>query len=1079
MPFQDGGEIGFGDPILGGTQPTPHEAKDIGDAIIAGLQSSAMGLAIRRKLPEIELSPDARWYERVAAGAANITADLPLAVAGAVGGAAAGTAVAPGPGTVVGGGAGALAVPMAIREALVKAYSSNHAASWDGIWEITKAGFVGGLEGAVIGGVTAGAGRAVVPLVAPVAGRAVSAGLMGLGAARMSVDAAGLGAELATLTTASSALQGRVPEWHDFMDNAILLGGMKGAVAVAKGMRSTYAETGRIPEQVFGDAQKDPKILEQLRAGVVPAEYGPLALEQRVKAALDADPRPETIRENLLRSADEPGVLNGDVRADPVKYEYVNDAETSKEVLRAVSQMYENEITQRTRGVVSNKATATAALKQVSDGAIAPAVVGEAGNAAEIYARAHMLRGAANHAVSELEKLAGIPEADITPTMKISALAALERVAMLKRELEGVGAEAGRSLQILRRIKYDPDYLGEAQNIIALAERKGSLQDVAAIAKSLKDPAQLARFAEDYTKATTTEKVLEAWKAAILSGPQTHLANVAGNMMKWFVEIPESTIAATLTAARRAMTADPMSFEQYKARALAPLYGIKFGALDAVKTAAEVWQQSGERLEKADVYRGAIEGRTGEIVRLPFKALQVEDALFRTLGERAEAHIMAVDRATQEGFDLRSQAGRERVALYTTKPEFGLPADAAIDAFERVQKAGAEAVFSQQLGERMAAIQRAMQGHWTQFIMPFFRTPANLVSWAIQHVPGLNLVSSRWREDFAAGGERQDRAISRVIVGAALTMTAYEMAQNGQLTGSGLFSKEENNTKRGAGWQPYSLKIGEKYYSFQRIEPVAKVLGLAADYLEMSRALQDEQDQAKLWSMLVLMFGNATVSTTYLSGLSNAIQSIADPARYGENFLEQYASSLVPKAIGQPVTAADPYQREVNGVLEAIQSQLPFLREKLLPKRDIWGEPVKGEKLLSFMPVAVSQESQDKVKQEAVRLHLAIANAPKFLVEKGPFNAKDQRMEYTEEQRDVYQQTMGHNAMEILAPIVNAPDWEQIPDFAKAAIYRKVFEGTRKQGAYAALPPDEAARAALRERIVDKILQEIRATQQP
>ena len=1061
--------------------PTPHQAKDLGDAIIAGLQSSAMGLAIKGKLPEMQLSEDAPWYQRVASEGANIAADLPLSVAGAIAGAAAGSAVAPGAGTAVGGGAGAFAVPMALREALMTAYGNNHASSWEGTWEIAKNALLAGAKGAVIGGVTGGAGRFVAPLVAPVAGRAVASGLMSPGVARMSVDAAGLGAELAALTTTSAALNGKMPTWQDFMDNAILLGGMKGAVAIAKGMRNTYAETGKIPEAVAGDAQKNPEILKQLKEGVVPEAYAPDALEQRVKAALDADPRPEVIRQNLLSSADEPGKLTGDVSADPVKYEYVNDVETSKEVLRSVTQMYQNEMDKQGRGVVPNKATAIAGLKQVSDGAVDPHVIGEAGNAAEIYARAHLLKGAANHAVGELERLAGIPEADLKnhPEMKLPALAALERVSMFKADLEGVGAEAGRSLQILRRIKYDPDFLGEAQNVIALAERKGKLQDIAQLVSAFKDPAQLAKFAEGYTKATTTEKMLEAWKAAILTGPQTHMANIAGNIMKWMVEVPESAIAATFTAARKAMTGDPLSFEQYKARALAPLYGIQYGALDAAKTAAEVWKQKGEHLEKADVYRGAIEGRAGEIVRLPFKALQVEDVLFRTLGERAESHLMAVDRATKEGFDLVSPAGREQVALYTSEPTFGLEQKDAQEALARVQQAGAEAVFSQQLGPRMAAIQRAMQGHWTQFIMPFFRTPANLVSWAVQHVPGLNLVSARWRDDFLAGGERQDRALARVAVGAALTTTAVGMAINGSLTGSGLFSKEQNNVKRGAGWQPYSLKIGDKFYSYQRIEPVAKVLGLAADYVEMRQALTDEQDQAKLASMLVLMFGNATVSTTYLSGLSNALQSIADPARYGENFLESYASSLVPKAIGQTVTAADPYQREVNGVLEAVQSQLPFLREKLMPKRDIWGEPVKGDKLFGFMPVAVSQASADKVKTEAQRLQLAISDAPKFLLEKGPFSAKDKRLEYTEEQRDVFRQVMGHNAMEILKPIVNAPDWGQIPDFAKAAIFKDVFAGTRKQGAYAALPPDEAERVKLRERIVDKILQQIQSAQRP
>ena len=150
-----------------------------------------------------------------------------------------------------------------------------------------------------------------------------------------------------------------------------------------------------------------------------------------------------------------------------------------------------------------------------------------------------------------------------------------------------------------------------------------------------------------------------------------------------------------------------------------------------------------------------------------------------------------------------------------------------------------------------------------------------------------------------------------------------------------------------------------------------------------------------------------------------------------------------------------------------------LFRSKLMPKRDVWGEPAKGDKLFSVLPIAVTEVSQDKVKTEAVRLHLAIADAPKFLLERGPFGAKEKRIELAPEQRDVMKEVAGKNAMTILAPIVNDPDWKNIPDFAKAAIYKKVLEGTRKQGEYAALPPDDAARARLREKIVEKVLRQV------
>jgi len=1033
-------------------EQNPAQTRSINEAIWYGVQSSATGLAARGKLPTQVLDPEAPWHHRLAANAAGMLTDLPLSAVAAVPGFAAG-----GP---VGAGAAGFAAPMALRDALMEAYHTEHAVSWSDAWSIAKAGMVGGAKGAVIGAATMGAGRVVAPLVP---GGALAKG------------AAATGAELATMTTTAAALEGHLPSAQDFMDNAIFLGGLKGAVALAPKLRAIYAETGKPPAEVLADANGNPALGKELlsESKVLPKVYEPIALEERIKAAVANDPRPELIRETLNMM--EPSKI-GDVASDQIRYEYIADKESAAGVLRATTELYQVEISKQTRGEVPNQATALEALKLISTGKLGEHITGEAGNAAEIYARAHMLRGAANHAVAELNKIADIPAADLSPAMKLQALAAIERVAMLKAEIEGVGAEAGRSLQILGAIKRDPSFLGEAETLLKLAERKGPLQDIAALARAFKDPAQVAEFARKYAEATTTEKVLEGWKAAILSGPQTHLANIIGNLVKWGIEIPESALAATFTAAERAIKGDPLSMAQYKARALAPLYGLQFGALDSLKVAADVWRQKGEGLEKADVYRTAIEGKKGDVIRLPFRVLQVEDALFRTVAERAEAHIMAVDRAAKEGvLSPGTKEYREQIVQWVQDPAAGLGEKAGEAALTRVQEAGAEAVFSQRLGPRMETLQRAMAGHWTQAIIPFVRTPANLVSWAIQHTPGF-LLSGRWRSDFAAGGEAQARAVSRVVVGTGLAMTAYSLAEQGLLTGGGIFDKEQMRTKQAAGWQPYSVNIGDKWYSYQRMEPVAKVLGLAADLVELSRSPKlDEGEQAKAISMLVLMFGNATISTTYLSGLSNAMQSLTDPERYGENFLEQYAKSIVPKFIGQPTEMADPYKREVNGVLDAIQSQLPFLREKLLPKRDVWGEPVKGERLFAVMPVARTTQSDDLVRTEAMRLQVAISDAPKFIMESGPFNNREKRVKLQEEQRDIMREVSGTKAMEILSPIVNAPDWAQIPDFAKAAIYKDVIEGARKQGQYAALPPDAAERVKLREKIVQKIIQQSQA----
>lgn len=1055
--------------------PDENQAKTLREAITHGLQSSATGLAIRGELPEQQLPENAPWYHRLATGGAGIAVDLPLSIVGAFGGAVAGSAVAPGPGTLIGGGAGAMGVPMGLRDALMTAYAQKHARSWADVWQITKSGLIGTAKGGTIGAATLGAGR-VAGAALPAATSAFTRGTVATGA------------ELAALTGTASALEGRMPTAQEFMDNAILLGGLKGAIAAAGKLRTIYSETGKAPGEVAADAMRDKALYQELvgplkpgqERPVIPTKYAELSLQQRVDAAIKDDPRLELIRARMdAQERGEMPKLGETTMPDPVKYEYVVDTQTAQELTKAMSQIFASENAKAARGVVPDKAVfdtaKSRAEKAFADATgLDPRVIGAAANAEEIAMRAYAVRGASERAAHTLREIASKPKSLMTVEDHIRVLAELERVQLFYKDLYAVGAEAGRALRILRTIKSDPSALGEAEMLIKLTEKKfgqGTMQDIAAMASVLKDPAQLRKFAETVQAASTTEKLLEGWKAAILSGPLTHAANVAGNVMKLGVEVPESVLTSAITALRRKFTGDPMHLAEFKAQAFSQLYGLRYGARDAMMIAGEALRGEGAHLEKADIYRHAIEGKAGTFIRTPFRLLQAEDVLFRTVAERGKAFETAVSRALKEGFNPDTAEYNQRVGLYVAEPTIGLLPETAANITKIIQEAGAEAVFSQRLGKHMEMAQAAMAGTPMGFVIPFVRTPVNLLSWAVQHSPFF-LISPRWRAEFGAGGAARDRAIARVIVGAGLTMAAIEAAKDGVITGGGMFDPEQRRVKMAAGWQPYSIKIGDKHYSYQRIEPVAKVLGFAADMVEMHDKL-GKDERAKGWAALMAMFGNATISTTYLSGLAGAFNALTDPRRYGEQWFEQYAGSLIPKLIGQSAMLIDSHKREVDGVTDAIQAQIPFLRESLLPKRDIWGEAMKNERFLYVTPVAVSEKTNEKVRTEAMRLELAISDVPRFITEAGPTDQRERRIELKPEQLDIMRQVSGQFAMEILRPMVNSDTWDSVPDFAKAAIYRKVVEVSRERGRYAALPADAAERQKMREKISAEIIRQV------
>ena len=55
------------------------------------------------------------------------------------------------------------------------------------------------------------------------------------------------------------------------------------------------------------------------------------------------------------------------------------------------------------------------------------------------------------------------------------------------------------------------------------------------------------------------------------------------------------------------------------------------------------------------------------------------------------------------------------------------------------------------------------------------------------------------------------------------------LAYMGLITGGGPKRQQDRIRLRKTGWQPYSFKIGDKYYPYGRVEPLAMIMGTVAD----------------------------------------------------------------------------------------------------------------------------------------------------------------------------------------------------------------------------------------------------------
>ncbi len=219
--------------------PIPQGVRNIGDAFSEGVKESSSVIPFRR--PE-NLEFPSRG-ERIARMAGEIVGDLPVMAAGGALGALGGSSS--GPGAVLTAAGGAFALPEAVKYLSRRAWEEGPIGGEDA--EATTRQFSERFLG-TLG--EAGKGYAIGALT----------GLAG----KLAPYGAKTAAELATMTGAGAALHGQSPTMDDVINNALLLGGMKGALG-AVGKAKQYSAERAMRRSDYSIPEKAQQILEQSR----------------------------------------------------------------------------------------------------------------------------------------------------------------------------------------------------------------------------------------------------------------------------------------------------------------------------------------------------------------------------------------------------------------------------------------------------------------------------------------------------------------------------------------------------------------------------------------------------------------------------------------------------------------------------------------------------------------------------------------------------------------------------------------------------------------------------------------------
>jgi hypothetical protein len=250
---------------------------------------------------------------------------------------------------------------------------------------------------------------------------------------------------------------------------------------------------------------------------------------------------------------------------------------------------------------------------------------------------------------------------------------------------------------------------------------------------------------------------------------------------------------------------------------------------------------------------------------------------------------------------------------------------------------------------------------------------------------------------------------------------------DGDITGRGPKTKEERDRLERSGWMPYSVKIGDKYYSYRGFEPLSTWLGLMADYAEGNR----EENMAEAIGSASSNLARNFSENPFLTGMADFIDLIRGEQTVNvPSVVAGFAlGTTVPTIVQQSTAIFDPTRRKTETILEAVKAKIPGLSKTLIPRRNIFGKPVEVPNPAGrLFALGISPVKSDAVEQELKRLDMNL----------GWPSGMFEGIKLTPEQHDKLVKISGEGFKKTLDLLVSRPIYKAFPDESKRQIIRKI-----------------------------------------
>jgi hypothetical protein len=565
----------------------------------------------------------------------------------------------------------------------------------------------------------------------------------------------------------------------------------------------------------------------------------------------------------------------------------------------------------------------------------------------------------------------------------------------------------------------------------------------------LLDEASLNKFVRDSYKPKFKDYVYSFWYNNILSGPPTHLVNIGSNTNWQAFQTPQRAVRSVIDIPVSKLQGRQREF--YLKEIVPSWVGWKRGlqkglakGLELMKTGhmdAEVTKWAKEMGPSTNPFTYSPYKplrKIAPIVEAPTRALIAEDVVFKGIAFESEIHALAMRQAIKEGHK-GAQNLSKRMTEIINNP--------STEMIKKASEFADYSTFTDAPGPVSSAIinlRNKVPG--ARLIIPFVNTIANILKRGLELTPGVGIAIEA-RKAPIKGARVSDVAAKQMLGG---LMAAYIASKyiDGEITGAAPRKPAEKEAFYRQGKLPWSVRFGDKYYSYRRIEPFNNVISSVAILGDVYRDKGEIPDDEVVIN-IVTGLGRNLLDASYLSGASDFITALERGDQAPQQFVQfgaRQATGFIPysSALRSLTRATEAARtggaklRKPRGIVETVKAGIPGLAEDIRPRVDIWGNEItlEGGAIRQFLPWKAKTVSDDLVDKEMARLNLT----------PGMPSKKISNIELTDDLWHEYAVNSGKEARKEVEKLIKSSFYKRMNDKLKAIqINRKISAARGKE----------------------------------